>query len=65
MAPVDEDEFVSEPESDAEPSEFPDAEDDVADFGWADERKVSGRRKKAQQAARKKAKAGSFGTLHA
>lgn len=35
---------------------------DTVEFGWNDEpKKLTGRRKKAQQAAKKKAKPGSFG----
>ena len=47
--------------------DFPEAgNDDIVDFGWQDDaadKPLSGRRKKAAQAAKKKAKPGSFGTL--
>lgn len=60
----DEDEGVSEPENDYDNAEFPGGDDDVVvDFGWQDDedKPLSGRRKKAHQAAKKKAKPGSFG----
>ena len=41
--------------------DFPEAGGDVVEFGWQDERKVSGRRKKMAASAKKKAKAGTFG----
>lgn len=58
----DEDGYISDPYSDIDDNyNFPQDDDDVVEFGWQDERKISGRRKKAQQAAKKKAKPGSFG----
>lgn len=41
------------------PGDVPAAGDAAVEFGWDDDRKLSGRRRKAE--ANKKAKAGSFG----
>lgn len=59
----DDEDFVSDVETDVEDGDFPEAGDTV-DFGWQDgddDKPLSGRRKKAMQAAKKKAKPGTFG----
>ncbi len=60
---LDDEDFISDVETDVEDGDFPEAGDTV-DFGWQDEdgdKPLSGRRKKAMQAAKKKAKPGTFG----
>ena len=62
-SPPEPDAYASEPDTDGEGGEFPEAGAEVVEFGWQDERKLSGRRKKTAQVAKKKAKAGTFGEL--
>ena len=61
----DDEDFASDVETDVEDGDFPETGDTV-DFGWQDEdgdKPLSGRRKKALQAAKKKAKPGTFGKI--
>jgi len=56
----EDDNYISE--GDQGDADFPEAGADVVEFGWQDEKKLSGRRRKQQQVAKKKSKAGTFGT---
>lgn len=63
MSSEDDGGYQSDGVTDDEQMGFPESRGgDTVDFGWDDTKKLSGRRKKAQQAAKKKAKPGSFGT---
>jgi len=57
----DAEQYGSDAEFDRDDADFPEAGGEVVEFGWQDERKLTGRRKKAAQAAKKKTKAGTFG----
>lgn len=62
MSREDDGNYLSEGGSDAEGAGFPEPGGEVVEFGWQDEKKpLTGRRKKTQQAAKKRAKAGTFG----
>jgi hypothetical protein len=60
MSGEDEERYLSDGgETDADDGGFPEPGGEVVEFGWDDDRKVGGRRKKTLQ--KKKAKAGTFG----